>query len=117
MAVEEYGCATSADVRVEVIFEKGLYVPNAFSPNGDGLNDIFTIYGKESNIQIQKLEIFNRWGAPVFQARDFPPNSEVGWDGFFNGRLMNASVFVWRAEVAFPDGRVELLKGDLTLLR
>ncbi len=116
-AIDEYGCSASADIRVDVLFDKGLYIPNAFSPNGDGVNDLFTVYGKEENIRIESLQIFNRWGGLVFQASDFPPNSEVGWDGVFNGQLMNASVFVWLAEVSFPNGQVEIMKGDLTLLR
>ena len=95
-----------------------VYIPNAFSPNGDGNNDHFIIYGDNNSIKIPLLQIFDRWGNMVFEAKDFRPNDpKFGWDGMFEGRFMNAQVLVWKAEIELFDGRVETITGDLTLVR
>lgn len=112
------GCIATDSVRVAVIKNRPVYIPNAFSPNGDGPNDRFTVYGGPAVENIQLLEVFDRWGNLVFSQDDFPPNDgSMGWDGTFNGQLMNSSVFVYRAEVRFIDGLVVDFKGDVTLIR
>ncbi len=104
-------------VRVEII--KDVYVPNAFSPNNDGNNDFVTVYGDEAKIvQVENFRIFDRWGEMVHEANNFPINDlSFGWDGTFKGKNMDPAVFVYFAEVRFIDGTVQLVKGDITLLR
>ncbi|HFA50174.1 MAG TPA: gliding motility-associated C-terminal domain-containing protein [Bacteroidetes bacterium] len=96
-----------------------IYVPNAFSPNGDGINDIFQIYAGGNGIaKVNSFRIFSRWGESVFEYFDFQPNDpQFGWDGKHKGQEMNPAVFAWFAEVELIDGDVRLLKGDVTLLR
>jgi gliding motility-associated-like protein len=106
------GCKTSAEAVVDVNDKTKLYyIPNAFSPNGDGYNDVFYVYGKAiTNI---KLLIFDRWGAQVFESNDLG----FGWDGLYKGSDAQSSVFVYYVELYFENGdRVEE-KGSITLLR
>ncbi len=95
-----------------------MFIPNAFSPDADGINDYFTIYGGASARNIRILRIFDRWGELLFETADIPPNSEpLGWDGKFKGDELPSAVYTYYAEVEFIDGEVLQVKGDLTLLR
>jgi gliding motility-associated-like protein len=114
------GCTATDEVLVSVAKLRELYIPNAFSPNGDGDNDYFTLYGGPSVERIQTLRVFDRWGNQVYEGEDIPPGTEgevLGWDGTFRGREMRSAVFTWMAEVRFIDQEVLTYKGDLTLLR
>jgi gliding motility-associated-like protein len=109
-----------ADDRMLIIVEKNrdVFIPNIFSPNGDGANDVFFIFAGASAINIQQFQIFNRWGEPVFEIYNTPPNDPTfGWDGRFRGEVMNSAVFTYFAEIEFVDGTVELYKGDVILMR
>ncbi|MFK7809535.1 MAG: nidogen-like domain-containing protein [Saprospiraceae bacterium] len=117
--VDINGCIASAQIRLDLDVERKVFIPSAFSPNGDLNNDIFTIYGEEKQIKnINYFQIYNRWGELVFENADFNPNDEgEGWNGYFRGSMMNPAVFVYMAEIEFVDGHVEFYKGDLTLFR
>jgi gliding motility-associated-like protein len=116
--VDENGCSAEAQILVIVEKVRDVYVPNVFSPNEDGRNDIFYIQSGAQVQSIKTFQVFNRWGETVFEASNFPPNDpNFGWDGNFRGEFMNAAVFTWFAEVEFIDGVVEIIKGDVILLR
>lgn len=117
--LNEEGCPAEARVLLFVDQRPAIYVPNVFSPNGDGNNDIFMIFAKENSIrEIKQFLVFSRWGETVFQYNNFLPNNPAyGWDGRHRGQLLNPAVFVWWAEVEMIDGRIEILKGDVTLVR
>ena len=117
-AVDETNCVASDSVTITLILNRPIYVPNVFSPNGDGLNDFFTVYGGVAARSIRTLKVFNRWGDMVFEGFDLPLNDEPsGWDGYFKGKLVNPAVFAYFAEVEFIDGVVVLYEGDVTILR
>ena len=117
-ALDENGCTDIDSVRIFVVPLRPLYIPNVFSPNVDGINDYFTVYGGPAVENIMKMQIFSRWGELVFEGQNLPINTEgVGWDGTFNGERMGSGVFVYLIEVLFIDGSVGLYKGDVTLLR
>jgi gliding motility-associated-like protein len=113
------GCTDEDKVTVLVDRRRQVYIPNVFSPNLDGSNDIFTVYAKPGTVRtIRSLQIFDRWGDALFILEDFPPNSPTqGWDGTYRGSPMNPAVFVWMVEIEFMDGQVELYKGDVTIVR
>lgn len=115
----EEGCEESAPILIVVNKEASVYVPNAFSPNGDGVNDIFMIYADPASVvKIKSFKIFSRWGEAVFQYYNFEPNNPAfGWDGTYRNQIMKPAVFAWFAEVEFVDGRTELFEGDVTLMR
>jgi gliding motility-associated-like protein len=115
----ENGCKDNAEVRVLVDRRANIYVPNIFSPNGDNENDVFMIFADPRMVsKIQRMQIFDRWGNMLFVQENFQPNDpDFGWTGIYRGSALNPGVFVWYAEVELIDGRVELLKGDVTLQR
>jgi len=105
-----------------------VYVPNIFSPNGDGLNDLFTIFTSTDALSVNTLQIFDRWGERVYQSpTNFIPNIDTGgtpsgqinhgWDGTINGQIAPNAVYVYMAEITFIDGKTEVFTGDLTLSR
>jgi len=116
--VDENGCVASDQVIIFVDKQRNLYVPNVFSPNGDGQNDVFMAFAGPEVVNIRSFLVFNRWGESVFEIYNFPPNDPVyGWDGTYRSELYNGAVFTWFAEVEFVDGAVELFQGDVVLMR
>jgi gliding motility-associated-like protein len=117
--VNKNGCVDEAHFRLIVDERPDIYIPNVFSPNADGVNEIFYIFAKENSIKnINSLQIFTRWGELVFEIYDFLPNDpQFGWDGFYRGVPMNSAVFVYWTEVELINGEVIILKGDVTIIR
>ena len=112
-----YNCVALDSMLIQVVPNYNIYVPNIFSPNQDGFNDIFSIFGT-AGTKVNVFRIFDRWGAMLHESYDGLVNStDHGWDGVFKGQLLNDAVFVWYAEVEFLDGEIKLLKGDITLVR
>jgi gliding motility-associated-like protein len=87
------------------------FIPNVFSPNGDGLNDFVNAHG--FCISSYNLQIFNRWGEKVFETTD----KSYGWDGSFRGKPMDIGVFMYKVEGITIEGKPFSLKGNVTLLR
>lgn len=115
--VDLNGCKAEERILVQVSRKRHIYPPTVFSPYEEGENDRFTLYTKGVR-EIRRLAIFDRWGEQVFLRENFQPNdSSLGWDGTFRGSPLNPGVFVWVAEVEFVDGEVELIYGDVTMLR
>ena len=95
---------------------RNVFIPNAFSPNGDGFNDYFTIYGGIDVEEIVNFQVYNRWGDVVFSKKNFQPNDNlIGWDGFFNGKNVNNGVYIFSVEILFKDGLKEMYSGDVTI--
>lgn len=94
----------------------GAELPTAFSPNGDGANDVFYVRG--GAIESSSLKVFNRWGQLIFESVDAPPNDpKYGWDGTYQGKAQEVEVYGWVLTVTFTDGSTSLRKGNVTLLR
>ncbi len=116
--VDINGCRGSDVARIAVDGDYPIFIPDGFSPNGDGVNDRFTIFGSDRVARVRELRIFSRWGEMVFFAEDIPPNEPAfGWDGKLDGQDMNSAVFVYFTVVELFNGREVILKGDLTLVR
>ncbi|MEY3368292.1 MAG: hypothetical protein RI973_1447, partial [Bacteroidota bacterium] len=116
--IDTNGCSASDNVALYVKKEREVFIPNAFSPNGDGTNDIFMIFAGRDVVKVKSFLVFSRWGEVVFEYRDFLPNDPAfGWDGNFRGSFLNPGVFTWHALVEFIDGEEVLFKGDVTLMR
>ncbi|TNE52404.1 MAG: T9SS type B sorting domain-containing protein [Bacteroidetes bacterium] len=117
VVMDALGC--TANARVEVIVEKvrKVFVPTAFSPNGDGANDLLLVHG-QSSARVRTFQVFDRWGELVFEGGDFPVNDpDAGWDGTFRGSPVNPGVYVWVLEVEFTDGASNIYRGNTTLIR
>jgi gliding motility-associated-like protein len=117
IVVDTNGCTGQAQLMLRVESDVDIYVPNVFTPNGDGMNDKFTLYSN-NDVEIVTLEIFDRWGNCVFINNEFPSNDpEYGWDGIYSNQPMNPDVFAFRAVVREPSGEQYAYKGDVTLVR
>jgi gliding motility-associated-like protein len=117
--IDVNGCSVIDQLMLRVNLDRKVYIPNAFSPNGDEANDVFMIYADAEQVEkVNFFRVFNRWGEIVFEHNHFDPNNkEFSWDGRFRGDVMNPAVFVYVAEILFVDGHVEMYKGDVTLMR
>jgi gliding motility-associated-like protein len=110
---DPFGCFSYKDtIYIEVIEEYSLDVPNAFSPNGDGNNDI--IYAKGWGLkELIAFKIYNRFGELVFESNEF----DKGWDGTYKGKPQNIETYVYTVEAETYSGRVLSKKGNISLLR
>lgn len=112
------GCQATENISIFVAKKQRIYAPNSFSPNGDGENDIFTIFTDASVARVKTLKIFNRWGNLLFESFDFTSGDESkGWNGTFKGATLASDVYIFFAEIEYKDGKKELFKGDVTLMR
>jgi gliding motility-associated-like protein len=108
-------CSVQQDIKFLIDLNRRVYIPNAFSPNSDRNNDIFTIYGDNNLEAIVSLKIVNRWGDLVFIAENLKLGE--GWDGTVNGQILSPDVYVFWAKLRFKDGEEVLYKGDVTLVK
>lgn len=112
------GCKSSAQKTVYVLCNNAnIFIPNTFSPNKDGVNDIFFPRGT-GIFKIKDFKIFNRWGQMVFHRTNFNANDPAsGWDGTFKGENVMPDVFVYIMEVVCENNVIMQFKGDITLIR
>ena len=118
LAVENgNGCIAEDQVYIEVDFTRTFFAPNVFSPNGDGVNDVFYLQGFGLG-QIEPFDIYNRWGGKVFSASNGLVNDRtLGWDGRVAGKYAEPAVYTWVAEISYIDGTRDVYAGDIALLR
>jgi gliding motility-associated-like protein len=88
-----------------------IYVPNVFSPNADGINDVFKIYSR--NIELQQFVIFDRWGNNVFETK----NINQAWDGFRNGKKCDVGTYFYYIKYKTLFGVEKTLQGDVSLVK
>jgi gliding motility-associated-like protein len=115
---DRYGCTSKGYITVKVVCNgENFFVPNTFSPNNDGSNDIF--YPRGAGLDRAKtLRIFNRWGEVVFEKYDIPINaSSAGWDGTWKGKKADAGVYVYQLEIYCKNGELISYTGNITLIR
>ncbi len=112
----EKGCTDTASLRIEVR-QRGVYLPNAFSPGRPG-NDGFTAFGGAVLKEIRALRVFDRWGELVFERQHFAPNlPELGWDGRFRGKDLPPGVYAYHLELLFANGETQSFQGSVLLVR
>lgn len=117
LVTDENGCYKEVKFFIDVIKDYKVFVPTAFSPNNDGVNDYLSIFAKDG-IQVAEIKVFDQWGELVYSVDKPEMNQESkGWDGSFYGRPMNTGVFVWVLKAIYPDGSEEILSGETTLIR
>lgn len=112
---DSYGCNATDEVLVRVIegCDGGaVFVPNLFTPDGNGRNDVLRVLGPGVD-DVQRLQVFDRWGKLLFESQ----NIGDGWDGTYNGEPLPPGVYVYYVEVRCINGQTTVKKGDVTLLR
>jgi gliding motility-associated-like protein len=112
------GCVARDQVTIRVICKNtNVFIPNTFSPNRDGMNDIF--YPRGTGLfNIKSFRVFNRWGQLIFERYNVAPNTaSEGWNGTYNGKDVQTDVYVYMMEVVCENGSIIPVKGNITLLR
>ena len=112
------GCTGYDSVRINIMCQNSqVFVPNTFTPNGDGLNDRFYVSGKGLGV-IRRLAVYNRWGEMVFESRDGRANEPAyGWDGMYNGEVLVPDVYIYVLDIECQTGEPFSFKGDISLIR
>ncbi|MFC4263332.1 PKD domain-containing protein [Ferruginibacter yonginensis] len=113
-----FGCSATDTLKVKVFCENAqVFIPNAFTPDGDGLNDVLMVRGKGITT-VKYFRIFNRWGELIFERTNFPPNTiSYGWDGKIKGIPASPEVFVYTAEVTCDNGASFIYKGNSAIIK
>lgn len=97
------GCKASDEMTVYVNPASNIFVPNVFTPNTDGFNDFFELYGNREGIAFLEIQLFNRWGEIIYQSNDH----YFRWDGTYKGQPVSPQVLTWKLRLGFVDGHVE----------
>ncbi len=114
VATDVNGCESQDYVSVEVVDDHGLFVPNAFTPNGDGNNDFFQIFGNTAGIHTFNIMVFNRIGEKIYEASE----ADFMWDGTYKGEKVPLGVYTYVAKAVFLDAFSDKsLYGSVTILR
>ena len=107
------GCVYSDSIHVRVQHNVRIFVPNAFSPNGDGVNDVFTAYSNVGVVRIDQLTIFDRWGGIVFASA----KRDIKWDGTRGGIPLDPGTYLYVGSVALHTGATVPVRGTVLLTR
>lgn len=110
-AVNKYNCKATDEVCIDVTTEYSIYVPNSFTPNGDGLNDVFNVYG--TGIIRLKLLVYDRWGEKIFESND----QSKGWDGSYKNSLCEQGVYTYVINYTTLDRKALEKSGHINLIR
>ena len=116
---DQYGCDVIDTVEIRV--DKSniqVYIPNAFSPDGNGINDFFKYYETIALQEVEAFAVFNRWGAEVYREENIVEHLTFrGWDGQFKGKDAAVGVYAYYIKAVFLDGNEKIFEGDVTLFR
>lgn len=115
---DRHGCTNSGEITVIVVCGKeNVFIPNTFSPNGDGRNEYF--YPKGNGLyRIKSMRIFNRWGEVVFEKNEFAANDpSAGWNGMFKGKMASPDTYIYTMEILCENNTIIPVKGNVTLIR
>lgn len=95
---------------VEIVPAMSIYIPNTFTPNGDGLNDTFGVAGEA--IKDFRMQIFNRWGQLIFETS----NANEKWDGTYAGQMVPMGVYVYKVSAGSPNGQKQIKEGNINVI-
>ncbi|TAF92034.1 MAG: PKD domain-containing protein, partial [Bacteroidetes bacterium] len=117
-ATTAYGCTTADTLCVKVFCESAqVFIPNAFTPDGDGQNDVFMIRGSGIKM-VKSVRVFNRWGQVVFERANVQPNvPSQGWDGKINGIPASTDVYIYTCEVVCENDVPYTYKGNVAIIK
>jgi gliding motility-associated-like protein len=112
------GCTASDVMEIRIDPTRPVYVPNAFTPNFDGVNDYFIPYAGNGVRSVVSMLVFDRWGELVFEGSNLQPGDDLsGWDGTFRGKPAASGHYVYLIELEYIDGQTRILKGGIHLIR
>lgn len=115
---DQGGCTATDSITVTILSPDILYIPNIFSPDGDGINDRLPVFAGNRVKSIRRMEIYDRWGERLFSRENMPVNDpEAGWDGKHKGQRAIEGVYVYYIIAELTDGKERIFKGDVSLIR
>lgn len=116
---DNWGCTEEVSSRVVIKGKAKFYVPNAFSPNDDFINDRFSIYSTDPIVKrVVSFRVFSRWGALVYNAQEFSAtDTSMGWDGRSQGQMQSEGVYVYHIQIELVNGKTVDLTGSVSLIR
>ncbi|MGE0562579.1 MAG: gliding motility-associated C-terminal domain-containing protein [Flavobacteriales bacterium] len=106
-----YGCSDTSSLNIEILPETTIWVPNAFTPNGNGINEVFKAKG--SNVEEFNLKIFNRWGEMIYESEDI----DEGWNGSYQGEIVQQDVYIWIIHYRDSRDGKKSLTGKVSILK
>jgi len=116
-ARNDHACIVSDTAMIRTYTDGRVNIPNAFTPNGDGKNDVFYILGSQDILLVSEFAVYNRYGEKVFGVTGAPANNPVyGWDGKVHGKTGASDTYVYSATILFRDGSKQQFKGTITLI-
>lgn len=111
-------CIVEDFITVFVEQRKDYFTPTGFSPNDDGVNETFTIFGGSQVAQIKNFRIFSRWGQLLYQEEQLDPNNTFGgWDGTYKDQPAPQGSYIFSAEIGYRNGKTEVISGSFALIR
>lgn len=109
-------CEASAKVNVKVFKRGEVFIPTAFSPDDNGVNDVFTVFGNEGVAKILDYSIFDRWGNHIFNQKNMLPNDPtVGWNGKYQNEKAPQGVYIYSIKIQMANGKIKNFSGDVIL--
>lgn len=113
------GCTAEDEIQITIDENRNVYFPTAFSPNGDGFNDKYSLFLGDGVENVLYFGIYDRWGNLMFEVDDVSPDSinSLGWDGLFKGKEVNPGVYVYQAQLMYIDGQQINYKGSFSLIK
>lgn len=116
--IDTFGCSVTQYMTISINKERPVFIPSAFTPNADGVNDIFMVHASPVVKRIRRMQIFDRWGEKFFDRDNFQPNDpSQGWDGKVGTKLALPNVYIYWLEIEYLDGVIEIIEGDFTLIK
>ena len=113
MATNSFKCKEQAILNLKVIIPEVLF-PNVFTPDGDGINDVFAPFVKQGTIKIEEMSVYNRWGQRVYRSTD----ANAAWNGTVDGKEAPVDLYVYVVKYRYGDGSLQpIAKGEINLLR
>ena len=114
---DDRGCTKSLTIEIRVDDSVDLYIPNVFSPNGDGVNDFFEIKSNHFDISVNRFRVFDRWGNGVYSQENVLLSELLPWNGLFGDEEVNDGVFVYLLELTTKRGKKLSKAGDITVVK
>jgi gliding motility-associated-like protein len=118
VTVADSACSFTDSINIHKECLYDVYLPSAFTPNGDAINDVLVPLSPIKGITVLDFSVFDRWGERVYQSSNFPPNDKThGWNGTYKGENSQQDSYGFYFSIRLPDNQVKTYKGTVSLLR